>query len=117
MGDGRPLPMHLKVQISRELDRLELLLEQIKAVEAERDALLAAQQVAWRAPAAMLLDIKGVGPEFAAILWLEGLFQHFLTIVARLLLTRAWRRQLGRADRSIAYRACLKQAIRDCGER
>jgi transposase len=76
-GDGRPLPMHLKVQISRELDRLELLLEQIKAVEAERDALLAAQQVAAPAPAAMLLDIKGVGPEFAAILWSEGLFRHF----------------------------------------
>ena len=76
-GDGRPLPMHLKVQISRELDRLELLLEQIKAVEAERDALLAAQQVAAPGPVAMLLDIKGVGPEFAAILWLEGLFRHF----------------------------------------
>ena len=30
----------------RELDRLELLLKQIKAVEAERDLLLAAQQVA-----------------------------------------------------------------------
>ena len=74
-GDGRPLPMHLKVQISRELDRLELLLEQIKAVEAERDVLLAAQRVA--APAAMLLDIKGIGPEFAAILWSEGLFRHF----------------------------------------
>jgi len=29
-GDGRPLPKHLKTQISRELDRLELLLEQIK---------------------------------------------------------------------------------------
>ena len=40
-GDGRPLPPHLKAQIRRELDRLELLLEQIKAVEAERDALLA----------------------------------------------------------------------------
>jgi transposase len=76
-GDGRPLPMHLKVQISRELDRLELLLEQIKAVEAERDALLAEQQVAAPGPVAMLLDIKGVGPEFAAILWLEGLFRHF----------------------------------------
>ena len=31
---------HLKAQICRELDRLELLLEQIRAVEAERDALL-----------------------------------------------------------------------------
>ena len=71
------LPDHLKAQVCRELDRLELLLEQIKAVEAERDVLLAAQQVAAPAPAAMLLDIKGIGPEFAAILWSEGLFRHF----------------------------------------
>jgi len=76
-GDGRPLPGHLKTQISRELDRLELLLQQIKAVETERDALLAAQRVTARAPAAMLLDIKGIGPEFAATLWSEGLFRHF----------------------------------------
>ena len=76
-GDGRPLPKHLKAQISRELDRLELLLEQIKAAEIERDALLTAQQVAAPASAAMLLDIKGIGPEFAAILWSEGLFRHF----------------------------------------
>jgi transposase len=40
------LPKHLKTQIGRELDRLELLLEEIKAVEAERDALLGARQVA-----------------------------------------------------------------------
>jgi transposase len=76
-GDGRPLPEHLKAQIRRELDRLELLLEQIKAVEAERDVLLAAEQAVTPAPAAMLLDIKGIGPEFAAILWSEGLFRHF----------------------------------------
>ena len=25
----------------------------------------------------MLLDIRGIGPEFAAILWSEGLFRHF----------------------------------------
>jgi transposase len=76
-GDGRPLPKHLKAQISRELDRLELLLVQIKAVEIECDALLAAQQVAALAPVAMLLDIKGIGPEFAAVLWSEGLFRQF----------------------------------------
>ena len=40
-GDGRLLPDHLKAQVRRELDRLELLLKQIKAVEAERDVLLA----------------------------------------------------------------------------
>jgi|SRR6516164_4051235 len=39
-GDGRPLPVRLKAQIIRELDRLEVLLELLKTVEAERDALL-----------------------------------------------------------------------------
>ena len=76
-GDGRPLRSHLKTQIRRELDWLELLLQEIKAGETERDALLAAQRVTARAPATMLLDIKGIGPEFAAILWSEGLFRHF----------------------------------------
>src|SRR5215207_9773737 len=74
-GDGRPLPRHLKAQLSRELDRLELLLQQIGAVEAERDALLASTgKTATPAP---LLDLKGVGPEFAAVLWSEGLYRHF----------------------------------------
>jgi transposase len=76
-GDGRPLPEHLKAQVRRELDRLELLLEQTKAVEAERDVLLAAEHAVTLAPVPMLLDIKGIGPEFAAILWSEGLFRHF----------------------------------------
>src|SRR5438445_2897119 len=40
-GDGRLLPAHLKAQISRELDRLELLLDQIAAVEREQEAVLA----------------------------------------------------------------------------
>ncbi len=78
-GDGRVLPDHLKAQISRELERLELLLGQIKAVEAERDALFAAAKAAapTPAPVAMLLDIKGIGPEFAAILWMEAFFHSF----------------------------------------
>ena len=76
-GDGRPLPEHLKKQISRELDRLELLLLQIKDVEAERDALLAARDDNAPAAASMLMSLKGIGPEFAGILWLEGLFRSF----------------------------------------
>jgi transposase len=71
------LPSHLKVQISRELDRLELLLQQIKAVEGERDALLDVQRTIATSPAAMLLDFNGIGPEFAVILWSEGLFRYF----------------------------------------
>ena len=80
-GDGRALPDHLRAQISRELDRLELLLEQIKVVEAERDALFFAAKVAAStptpAPVTILLEIKGIGPEFAAILWMEAFFRSF----------------------------------------
>jgi transposase len=80
-GDGRPLPAHIKAQISRELDRLELLLEQIVAVEDERDKLLATQRHSMTTlanpEAAMLCNIKGIGLEFAAVLWTEGLFRHF----------------------------------------
>ena len=82
-GDARPLPPHLKAQISRELDRLELLLEQIEAVEIERDALISAMKLegmnadAVRSPPAMLTKLNGIGPEIAAILWSEGLYRSF----------------------------------------
>jgi transposase len=81
-GDGRELPAHLKAQIDRELDRIELLLEQIKAVETERDGLLAAA----RKPASeeavpdvvtMLLALKGMGANFAAVLWSEAFYRQF----------------------------------------
>ena len=76
-GDGRPLPVHLRAQIVRELDRLELVLEQLKAVEAERNALLAATDDSLATPAAILSQLRGIGPEFAAVLWSEGLYRHF----------------------------------------
>jgi transposase len=93
-GDGRPLPFYLKAQIGRELDRIELLLEQIKAVEDIRDAMLtAAQPEATLATSdtklaeeavssqpsvpAMLVELKGIGPEIASVLWLEGLSRKF----------------------------------------
>ena len=77
-GDGRVLPDHLKRQISRELDRLELLLEQIKTVEAERDVMLApAQPEEAPMPAKMLMELKVIGAEFAMVLWSEGLFRTF----------------------------------------
>jgi len=76
-GDGRPLPKHLKAQIFRELDRLEVLQAQLKTVEAERDALLDTARDAATSPAAMLARLKGIGSETAAVLWSEGLFRHF----------------------------------------
>lgn len=76
--DGRPLPEHLKRQIDRELDRLELVLEQIKAIEADRDGMLTpVNEAEGPMPAKMLMDLKGIGAEFAAVLWSEGLFRHF----------------------------------------
>jgi transposase len=73
-GDGRPLPPALKAQISRELDRIELLIQQIKDVEDARDAMLVTADMP--APA-LLLSLKGIGPEFAAVLWSEGLSRRF----------------------------------------
>jgi transposase len=79
-GDGRLVPPHLKALIVRELDRLELVLEQLKSVETERDDVLVAtspEAAGEPRPAGLLRALKGIGPEFAAILWSEGLFRSF----------------------------------------
>ena len=113
-GDGRPLPLHLKAQIRRELDRLELLLEQIRTVEAERDALLERARAAEAAPApGLLLGLKGIGADIAGILWAEGLFRTS-AIAGRWPPMRAWRPRPGRADRLIASKGCPRPAIHGC---
>jgi transposase len=86
-GDGRALGANMKAQIGRELDRLELLLDQIAAVEAERDALLARQaeaeteaaRGAQAAPARiqMLMNLKSLGPDTVAMLWTEAFCRSF----------------------------------------
>ena len=93
-GDGRPLPVQLKAQISRELDRLELVMQQIEECEKTRDAMLAAAHPAatadtnsWASAAepsslapsvpVLLVGLKGIGPEIASVLWLEGLSRQF----------------------------------------
>lgn len=75
-GDGRPLPAYLTAQIGRELDRVELLLKQIAEVDAARDALVAAEQ-AVEPGLALLLGLRGIGNEFGASLWMEGLARRF----------------------------------------
>jgi hypothetical protein len=47
-----------------------------RAVEAERNAILARRRQSAR-EVALLSKVVGVGPEFAAVLWGEGLFRHF----------------------------------------
>jgi transposase len=73
--DGRPLPTHLKSQILREIERMEMLLRQIIAVEEVRDALVRSDNT--ETPAVLLTRLRGIGPEFATVLWLEGFFRHF----------------------------------------
>jgi transposase len=88
-GDGRALPPQMKRELSRALDRLDLLLQQIKAVEAERDAMQeAAMQEATREAATseaaatedaarLLLRLRAIGPQTAAVLTLEAFYRHF----------------------------------------
>jgi transposase len=67
----------VNIVLLRELGRLEVLLEQLKTVEAERDTLLKPANDDVVSPAAMLARLKGIGPETAAVLWTEGLFRQF----------------------------------------
>jgi transposase len=106
-GDGRDLGANLKAQLARELDRLELLLEQIAEVERARDERLGATRKAragakptrpgapareglgetmeepaaaspsWARTAAMLFKLRGIGCEFASSLASEGLSRDF----------------------------------------
>lgn len=114
-GDRRPLGDHLKAQVCRALDRIERLIEQIKAIEAERDVLLVMKHAVTPVPAAMLLHIKGIESEFAVILWAEGLFRHFdnrrqVAAYAGLAPT-PWQRDL-----AIASTASPRLAIHDCAQ-
>lgn len=72
-GDGRPLPRRLKAELSRELGRLELVKRQIAEVEAARDALIRADDGVGK----LLMLVRSIGPEFASVLWLEGLYRSF----------------------------------------
>ena len=74
-GDGRALPARLSGEIGRMLDRLELLITQITAVEAERDALLREAEAA--SMPALLLRLRGIGPGLASVLWLECFWRNF----------------------------------------
>jgi transposase len=76
-GDGRVLPDHMKRQIVREIDRLEQTMAQLAVIDAERDAMLAAECSTDTSVVSMLTNVVGIGPEFAAVLWSEGLFRHF----------------------------------------
>jgi len=98
--EGAALPPRLEGEILRQVDRLELAMSQLAAVEAARDAAFAAENVAGpvhgaatsvddrangaaallpqhEAPGARLLRLKGIGPETASVLAGEAFFRDF----------------------------------------
>ena len=99
--EGAALPPRLAAEIGRQVDRLELAMQQLAAVEAVRDAALVAErigspaievaatagEVTTGAPAASvpaqegagarLLRLKGIGPETASVLAGEAFFRDF----------------------------------------
>jgi transposase len=78
-GDARELPPCLRREIERELKRLELVLEQIETIEAERDAAVAepAADDADAAKVTQLARLGGIGTELATVLVREALFRPF----------------------------------------
>jgi transposase len=87
-GDGRPLGPRLGDEIRREITRLRVVIEQLKAVSAERDAIARVKKVdvlpadrqlvdADAAMIAALTRIKGVGPNDASVLVREAFWRKF----------------------------------------
>jgi transposase len=76
-SDGRPFPMILKAELLHEIDRIELLLQQIAAVEAERDAAVEPATETGQSPVALLTRLKAIGPQIGAVLYHEGLYRNF----------------------------------------
>ena len=77
-GDGRPLPERLKAEIRREIERVDLVVSQMAMVERERDALVGmTSDPAPETAAAVLVRLKGIGPELGSLIWLEALYRGF----------------------------------------
>jgi transposase len=77
-ADGQTLPPRLKAEILRELQRLELAIRMIKAIEAERDAIASAKTGHTSAKKIQhLAKIKSIGPEFATALVGEVFYRSF----------------------------------------
>jgi transposase len=75
---GAPLPAHLARELERELERLELVMAQIAAVEGERDALVAAAPAGTaEAKIQQLAGLRALGPEISTRLVRELYWRDF----------------------------------------
>jgi transposase len=76
-GDERELPPRLKAELLRELIRIELVLQQIAEVEADRDAAIKPAAENRQSPVALLARLKAIGPQIGAVIYHEGLYRAF----------------------------------------
>jgi transposase len=77
---GGPVPAHAKARLTRLLDRLELVLEQIGALEEARDAVVAQETAPGGETDGLirrLAGLKGIGPELATLLAWEAFVRPF----------------------------------------
>jgi len=89
--DGQALPPRLKMELTREVDRLELVIAQLREIESERDAALQATSspaaktaqelnpasALVGTPGGQLLRLRGIGSEIASVLSLEAFYRDF----------------------------------------
>src|SRR4029077_1558070 len=109
--DGRAFPQHLKALVNRELDRLELLLKQIKTVEAARGALWDKRPSRRRQRCYLTYEASDQNsPPYSG----RRGYSDTLKIDGRSQRMQVWPRHPCRAARSIENRACPKPATRDC---
>jgi transposase len=76
----RELPPRVKAEIARELERLELVLNMIKTIEAERDAIASAGNSSTHANAKKIQNLtrlKSIGPEIGTTLVGEVFYRQF----------------------------------------
>jgi hypothetical protein len=68
-----------------------------------------------RSPPAMLINLNGIGPEIAAVLWSEGLYRSFANR-KQVAAYAGWLRHLGKADPSRPSKGFPKRAIQGRGQ-
>jgi transposase len=76
---GQALPPALQAELKRELRRLELVLEAIATVEAERDAIVSDSEPTHRNADKIraLTKLRAIGPEFATVMTGEVFYRSF----------------------------------------
>lgn len=67
----------MKAELLREIELIELLIRQIAEVEVERDIAAELDVEGNQSPVALLARLKAIGPQIAAVLYLEGLYRSF----------------------------------------